>query len=74
MFSQPFDPSPRARQAAANPEAQPLNLAQQPRHMLRYLLIDDTPYEDVLKSGTRLRDTRRTTSLGHAIKPIFPEN
>ena len=29
--------SPRARQAAAKPEAQPLNLAQQPRHMLRYL-------------------------------------
>ena len=26
-FSRPFNPSPQARQAAAKPEAQPLNLA-----------------------------------------------
>ena len=43
MFSQPFDPPTRARQAAAKPESQPLNLARQPRHMPRYLFIDDTP-------------------------------
>ena len=36
-FSRPFRPSPRARQAAAKPEAQPLNLAWWPRHTPRYL-------------------------------------
>ncbi len=39
-----------------------------------YPQMNDTPYGRRLKGGTVLRDTRRTTAWGHAIKPIFLEN
>ena len=39
-----------------------------------YPQMNDTPYEEPLKSGTSLRDTRRKTAWGRAIKPIFLEN
>ena len=41
-------------------------------HTISKLMI---PHNDwPLKSGTTSRDTRRTTALGHAIKPIYPVN
>ena len=37
-------------------------------------ILNDTPYEEPLKSGTSLRDTRLRAALDPAIKLIFLEN
>ena len=65
-------PAPGRRPPNAGPS--PLNFARGSGPAAHYLPMDDTPYEEPLRSGTALRDTRRQSSLAPAIKPIFLEN